>query len=407
MSIGAEGAVVRPLTRLAARWRWLLLIAPILGISSIAATIHGLTLPLVALVFERWGLNAHLVGLNAAAGTCGILLLGPFLPRIFMRVGLTRVLAASILAATLALASMAALPNLVSWFLFKALLGLSLSIVWSGAELWINLAVDDAHRGRAFSLFTLLYWLGFGCGPMIIAVAGVEGALPLLIGAATMALGLLLLYLMPRESANIASDDERRILRVPLWPALMVLATALMAGLGDGSFAALLPTFGLDHDLTEADAIALLTAFVAGGVLFQWPIGWLADRVNERMLAFICILSAAALTALLPVAVHDPSVRLPLCFAAGGLVMSVSTLGLTMCGRTFRGGSLAVMSTWFSVCYEVGCTIGPVVAGTAMVRWGPDGLPLTTVLAGLLVCLLLVICAARMRAPAASRGAAG
>ena len=71
---------------------------------------------------------------------------------------------------------MAAMPNLVSWFVFKAMLGLSLSIIWAAAELWINVAVDDGHRGRAFSMFTLLYWFGFGCGPMIIAAAGVDGA---------------------------------------------------------------------------------------------------------------------------------------------------------------------------------------------------------------------------------------
>ena len=67
-------------------------------------------------------------------------------------------------------------------------------------------------------------------------------------------------------------------MRLPVWPALMVLATALMAGLGDGSLAALLPTFGLDHGFAEADALTLLTAFVAGGIVFQWPVGWLADR---------------------------------------------------------------------------------------------------------------------------------
>jgi MFS family permease len=406
MSIGEAGALAapsRPVPSRPARWRWLVTIAPVLGIATIASAIHGFTLPLVALVFDRWGLDADLVGLNAAAGTCGILLLGPFLPRIIVRVGLMPVVAASVVAATAALAAMAAMPNLVSWFVFKAMLGLSLSIIWTATELWINVAVDDGHRGRAFSMFTLLYWFGFGCGPMIITLAGVDGPMPLLIGAGLMASALPLLRLMPGSASAAADEAERRIVRLPVWPALMVLATALMAGLGDGSLAALLPTFGLDHGFAEADALTLLTAFVAGGILFQWPVGWLADRSSERTLALVCIAGAAGLLALLPIAVHDPALRLPLCFVAGGLVMSISPLGLTMVGRAFVGTRLTVMSTWFSIIYEVGCTIGPVAAGTAMVQWGPHGLPLTLVAAGLVVCAVLLAGAFFSKAPAAGQ----
>jgi MFS family permease len=379
------------------RIRWFIVLAPIMGVAMIAAGIHGFTLPLVAFVFERWGHEADLVGLNAAAGTCGILLLGPFLPRIIAGIGLPRVLAAAIMMATVALAAMAALPNVVAWFLFKALLGLSLSVIWAGAELWINLQVDDAHRGRAFSLFSLFFWLGFMCGPGIIGVAGIEGAPPLLIGAAVMAIGFVLLLLMPRGAARIDHASERRMLRTPLWPALMVLAMAVMAGKGDGTLPALLPTFGLDHGLGEAGALALLTAFVAGGVAFQWPVGWLADTVSERVLAFACIAGAALCLLLLPTAAADSVLRLPLCFVAGGLVMSISTLGFVVVGRTYGGVMLAVMSTWFSVLYEVGATVGPVVAGAAMVRWGPDALPLTLALAGLAVCTLFMVGAGRSR----------
>jgi MFS family permease len=375
--------------------RWLLVLAPIMGVAMIAAAVHGLTLPLVALLFERWGFDAGLVGLNAAAGTCGILLLGPFLPAIIARVGLTRIVAAAIFVATAALAAMAALPDVVAWFLLKALLGLSLSVIWAGAELWINLKVDDAHRGRAFCLFTLLYWFGFACGPGIIGLVGVEGPRPLLAGAAVMAGAFLLICVMPRDDGCIEETRGGRRLYLPLASVPLVLATALMGGMGDGALPALLPTFGLAHGAGEAGALALLTTFVIGGVAFQAPIGWLADRMNERTLAFGCIAGVGLCMLALPVAAADAALRLPLCFVAGGLVMSISTLGLVIVGRSFSGGLLAVVSTWFSVLYEVGTTIGPVVAGTMMVHAGAHGLPLTLALASGLGCVLFLVGAGR------------
>src|SRR5262249_22279349 len=161
---------------------------------------------------------------------------------------------------------------------------------------------------------------GFACGPGIIGLVGVEGTLPPLIGAGVMATAFSLLLLMSREGGRVDSAGERRLLRTPLWPAVMVLATALMGGMGDGTLPALLPRFGLGHGAGEAGALALLTAFVAGGVVFQWPVGWLADKVNERVLISCCIGGAGLCLALLPLAIADIALRLPLCFVAGGLV---------------------------------------------------------------------------------------
>ena len=384
--------------------RWLLVLAPIMGVATIAAAIHGLTLPLVALLFDRWGFDADLVGLNAAAGTCGILLLGPFLPALIARVGLSRIVAAAIFLATCALAAMAAFPDVVAWFLLKALLGLSLSVIWAGAELWINLKVDDAHRGRAFSLFTLLYWFGFACGPGIIGLAGIEGPWPLLAGAALMAGAFLLIRIMPSDAGCIEETRERRRHYPPLASLPLVLATALMGGMGDGALPALLPTFGLAHGAGEAGALTLLTTFVIGGVVFQGPVGWLADRMNERSLALGCIAGVGLCMLALPAAAAEVALRLPLCFVAGGLAMSISTLGLVIVGRSFSGSRLAVVCTWFSVLYEVGTTIGPALAGAMMVRAGAHGLPMTLALASGLGCVLFLVGAGRVPRVATGHG---
>jgi len=385
--------------------RWLLVLAPIMGVATIAAAVHGLTLPLVALLFERWGLDASLVGLNAAAGTCGILLLGPFLPGFIARIGLSRIVGLAVLVATGALTAMAVLPDVVAWFLLKALLGLSLSVIWTGAELWINLKVDDAHRGRAFSLFALLYWLGFACGPGIIGLAGIDGPWPLLAGAGIMAVAFFLVRVMPGDAGCIAEVRGRRRLYPPLASVPLVLATALIGGMGDGALPALLPTFGLAYDAGEAGALELLTAFVIGGVAFQGPIGWLADRMNERTLALGCIVGAGLCMVALPAAAADAALRLPLCFLAGGLAMSISTLGLVIVGRSFSGGLLAIVCTWFSVLYEVGTTIGPVVAGAMMVQAGAHALPLTMALASGVGCILFLVGAGRAPRLSAGRGA--
>jgi len=174
--------------------------------------------------------------------------------------------------------------------------------------------------------------------------------------------------------------------------------------MGDGALPALLPTFGLAHGAGEAGALTLLTTFVIGGVVFQGPVGWLADRMNERILAFGCIAGVGLCMLALPVVAADVALRLPLCFVAGGLAMSISTLGLVIVGRSFSGGRLAVVCTWFSVLYEVGTTIGPALAGAMMVRAGAHGLPLTLALASGLGCVLFLVGAGRVPKVVAGHG---
>ena len=58
------------------------------GVCDIA---FGLTLQLQPLLMEARGIPAWLIGLNTASGACGILLAGPFLPRIIARLGGKRV----------------------------------------------------------------------------------------------------------------------------------------------------------------------------------------------------------------------------------------------------------------------------------------------------------------------------
>ena len=384
------------------RFGWLLMLAPILAIAMIASLIHGFTLTLVAFVFESWGYDARFVGLNAAVGACGILLLGPFFPKIVTCYGIPRILTAALALGSFSLAGMAVLNNVFAWFAFKAMLGLSLSVMWVGAELWINLRVDDTHRGRAFSLFTMLYWFGFACGPGIIGLTGITGSLPLFVGAGILIVALPLTWLCPVSGASKAESIQDQTIRLPLYSMLMVLSTAIIAGMGDGTLGALLPTFGLEHGLSQVGAGTLLTAAVVGGVAFQWPIGWLADNASERFLSFACIAGAGLCLVLLPLAVTDVNLRLVLSFMIGGLIMSVSTLGLVMIGRIFCGGLLTIMSTWFSVLYEVGATVGPAVGGITMVHWGANGLPLMLAIFCGAACIAIIVATISIPHPSAS-----
>jgi MFS family permease len=126
--------------------------------------------------------------------------------------------------------------------------------------------------------------------------------------------------------------------------------------------------------LAEADAVFLLTVFLAGNLLFQIPIGLLADRVNQRALLLAC--GGVALVAPLFVsALLGSSIPLMVFLAIwGGAIFAFYTIGITMLGERFRVAELAAANAAFVMTFEIANAIGPPVAGVALGLWAPHGM---------------------------------
>src|SRR5690625_7059564 len=64
----------------------------------------------------------------------------------------------------------------------------------------------------------------------------------------------------------------------------MALVSLLVAGMVAGAFYGLAPVYAGRVGLTSDQAAMFVAISVAAGVLAQWPVGWLADRINRVQL---------------------------------------------------------------------------------------------------------------------------
>jgi hypothetical protein len=56
------------------------------------------------------------------------------------------------------------------------------------------------------------------------------------------------------------------------------LVTIAVGGIGDGALYGLFPLFADGRGLTSAQTTTMLACFGIGGMVLQYPVGWLADR---------------------------------------------------------------------------------------------------------------------------------
>ena len=97
------------------------------------------------------------------------------------------------------------------------------------------------------------------------------------------------------------------------------------------------PVYGVRLGLGQDTAVRMLSVFLAGSVVLQVPIGWLADRLGgEAMLAAGAAAGLAGALAL-PL-VLEGAFLWPLLFLWGGAVTGHYTVSLSLLGERFRSG---------------------------------------------------------------------
>ena len=338
-----------------------------------AGVAWGSLMPLVALRLAHQGVSAGVIGLNTAMSPLAILAVGPFLPRLIARLGTLASICYGLFAAAITVLLLPALPSLPAWFVLRFLAGAAVSIQWVVSETWLNLVANERDRGRIMGIYATVMALGFAIGPSLIGLVGIDGWTPFLLIVLAMLLSASPLPLSRGLAPAMPAHQEVPLARLVRAQPL-VMACAVLGGVADLALFSLLPVYGLRHGLDQSQALIAVSVFVGGNVVLQIPIGWIADHMSRRATLLSCILVTILGTLLLPAAVGHGFWLYVLVFFLGGSTFSTYTLGLGLLGDGFPLAQLAAANVAFVMAYQVGSAGGPILAGTAMDVFGPEGL---------------------------------
>jgi MFS family permease len=336
-------------------------------------TAFGGLVPWMALVLEGRGTDSLSIGAVAAANSLGVMLAAPFVTRLVGRFGTAPTMIASAVITLIATILLPVLTSVPSWFLLRLVSGLAGAVPWVVSETWINLVAGEQHRNRVFALYGALIAIGFATGPVILTLVGTEGlaAIGCFIGLTVAS--AIPMVLMWRHMPALDHAAEHNLLRVfKVVPAL--LAAAFLSGALDAALFSFLPIWGLATGLDRQFALTLLSIFIAGNILLQLPLGWLADKIGPRPVMLGCAASCLLGPGAVLLSLGHPLLLAVAFFLWGGSVWGAYTVALAAMGRYFTGGALAVANAAFVMVYTFANIIGPPLAGLAFDAWRPHGL---------------------------------
>ena len=134
---------------------------------TVVSVIYGLSVPLLALVLERQGVDSTMIGINTAVQPLATLLIAPIAPRVIRALGSARVMICATLVSALVFILLGITSNIYAWFPLRFLLGAGGSFLWIVGEAWINQISSENMRGRMVGFYTMAGSVGTALGPLV------------------------------------------------------------------------------------------------------------------------------------------------------------------------------------------------------------------------------------------------
>ena len=277
--------------------------------------------------------------------------------------------------------------NPISWIAARALTGFCFAGLFIVVESWLNSSATEQTRGKILSIYGMTGLLAGIVGQLLLPTTNPSGFRPFCIITIIIAVALVPIALTRAVAPTSEGKSARINLGALLRQSPFGLVAAFLCGVTTSSFFALGPIFAQQRGLDTAGVAIFMACGTLGGFLFTWPLGWLSDRLDRRLViiaaAIIASVTLLAIVALVPD--EAPRWILYLCVAIfGGTIVPTYSVVMAHVNDSVGEGEFVAASGGLLIVQGVGAVFGPIVAGLAMSTWD-RGLSVTLITAQLLI----------------------
>ncbi|MDQ2070850.1 MFS transporter [Natronospira bacteriovora] len=356
----------------------------------------GLLGTLLSLKMGISGLADPLIGLIMGGFYAGMMLGGIVCYRIIHRVGHIRAFAAfaALSCAVIMVHGLILSPWI--WIVLRIINGMTMMGMFIVIESWLNERAEPRMRGRVFSFYMVISFLGLGLGQFLLNLADVEGLELYFVAGLLFSLCLVPIALS-RSVHPQAPQGVRTRLRHLMRLAPFGVGGCFAAGLMFGAFYALGAVYGTNIGLTTGGVSLLMGVAVLSGLVLQWPVGHVSD-FYDRLNVLVLLLALVSVISLALALLGDTGMW-PLLILAGlmgGVGATIYPVSVAHVTDYVNQQQLVSTSATLIKTYGVGATLGPVGAALLMALIGPQGLFLFIAL----VCAVAAVITALRRRPA-------
>lgn len=290
-------------------------------------------------------------------------------PEMIRRVGHVRVFAAlgSMISAVLIL--YAAAPHWMMWAALRVIIGFCFAGVYITAESWLNDSATNTTRGQTLSMYLMVQMFGIVAAQGLLNFGDPSGYILFVIPSVLVSLAFAPILLSVAK-APVFSTTKRMSIRdlymiSPLGCGGMFLVGGVISSLFGMS-----SVWAAEVGLSVWEVTLFVSSIYIGGMLFQFPIGWLSDRMDRRkIMLWLSVFGAIALVQ--PMFFDLPMTLIFLIGAISGAVANpLYSLLLAYVNDYIETTDMAAASAGLMFITGLGSISGPLITGWMMGAFG-------------------------------------
>lgn len=336
---------------------------------------NGLAGTLIGVRAGLEGMREESIGILMSAYFLGYVLGCTLTPRLVAGVGHIRTYAAlASLASAIAL-TYAIVVAPLAWTLLRVAHGACYAGMTVVVESWLNGATRRRARGRVLALYNLVLLGAWAASQSLLTLADASGFVLFCVVSICLSLALVPITLTRAGVPSVTRAARRGLGRLyEISPT--GVAAALAVGMASSAFFGMGPTFAQTVGMTDIEIALFMGLTIAGALALQWPLGWLSDLIDRRLVILGCTL--LSLVGLSLAALGEPGEPLrPLLgimFVVGGTLFPVYAIAVAHVNDQIEPNELVAAASGLVMVYGIGAAAGPFAASLVMARVGPSGL---------------------------------
>ena len=332
---------------------------------------NGLQGTLIGIRGEIEGFSTIELSIVMSAYFVGFLGASQLVPELIRRVGHVRVFAALASFISAVLIAYPLLTNPIFWSVGRVVIGFCYCGVYITAESWLNNSVDNEKRGQALSLYMIVQMVGIVSAQGVLALGNPNDYSLFIIISILVSISFAPILLSISPAPAFERTKLMTLSRLFTSSPLACVGMFLLGGVFSAQFG-MSAVFGAQIGLSLSQISLFVASFYIGAMIFQYPIGWVSDKMDRRLL--ILLISAASATGSAS-AYFAGGYFFALVFAAflvGGLTNPLYSLLIAHANDFIEYEDMASAAAGLLFVNGVGAVSGPIIIGYAMDAYGSE-----------------------------------
>ena len=295
------------------------------------------------------------------------LLTGSFVcHQLIQRVGHIR--AFTVFAATTTAAALLHSLHFSPWFwgMLRFFSGITTFGLFMVIESWLNECTESRYRGRVFSIYMTLTYLGIGIGQQLLNVGNVQDQTLFIIAGVIFALCLVPVSATGGVHPSLPETKPYHFISIFRRAPLGMLG-CMAAGLTNSAFYAMMPVVCAAVGLSLRQLSWIMSITVFSGLAAQWVVGTLSDRFDRTVVLTGIATAITAVSGFMFVTGGTSFWGMAVGMGLfGALMFAVYPVSVARAHDVFGGQDVVAVSAGLLFAFSIGASVSPLLVSVMM-----------------------------------------